>query len=87
MPALKAAREAARMGDNVDFLLQHDVEELLKRPLDEVRADLGIFKPAVYDSIPDAEKHSVLRPKVTETQTEREKAKGRDQEKGLAQAA
>ncbi len=76
MPALKAAREAARMGDNVDFLLQHDVEELLKRPLDEVRAELGIFKPAVYDAIPYAEKHSVLRPKVTATQTEREQAKG-----------
>lgn len=81
MPALKAAREAARMGDNVDFLLQHDVEELLKRPLDEVRAELGIFKPSVYDAIPYDVKHSVLRPKVTATQAEREQAKG------LAQAA
>ncbi|MFZ5618092.1 MAG: Coq4 family protein [Pseudomonadota bacterium] len=81
MPALKAARQAAAMGDNVDFLLQHDVEELLKRPLGEVRAELGIFKPSVYDVIPYAEKHSVLRPKVKETQTEREQAKG------LAQAA
>jgi ubiquinone biosynthesis protein COQ4 len=81
MPALKAAREAARLGDNVDFLLQHDVEALLQRPLDEVRAELGFFKPSVYDAIPDDAKHSVLRPKVKETQSERE------QGKGLAQAA
>lgn len=75
MPALKAAREAARMGDGVDFLLQHDVEALLKRPLAELRAELGFFAPAVYDAIPYADKHSVLRPKVRETQTEREAAK------------
>ncbi|MEK7266347.1 MAG: Coq4 family protein [Pseudomonadota bacterium] len=81
MPALKAAREAARMGDRVDFLLQHDVEALLKRPLADVRADLGFIEPAVYNAIPYAEKHSVLRPKVAGTQTEREQAKG------LAQAA
>ncbi len=87
MPALKAAREAARMGDNVDFLLQHDVEDLLKRPLDEVRAELGIFKPAIYDAIPDDVKHSVLRPKMKATQSEREQAKGRGEDKGLAQAA
>ena len=81
MPALNAAREAARMGDNVDFLLQHDVEELLKRPLAEIRAELGFIKPAVYDAVPYAEKHAVLQPKVKATQTEREQAKG------LAQAA
>ncbi len=81
MPALKAARQAAVMGDNVDFLLQHDVEALLKRPLDEVRAELGFFKPSVYDAIPYDVKQSVLRPKVKETQSERE------QGKGLAQAA
>jgi len=81
MPALKAAREAARMGEGVDFLLQHDVEALLKRPLGEVRAELGFIEPAVYNSIPGDVKHSVLRPKVKATQTEREQAKG------LAQAA
>lgn len=81
MPALKAAREAARMGDKVDFLLQHDVNELLKRPLADVRAELGFIEPAIYNAIPYAEKHAVLRPKVKETQSEREQAKG------LAQAA
>lgn len=81
MPALKAAREAARMGDNVDFLLQHDVEELLKRPLVEIRAELGFIEPAVYNAVPYAEKHAVLQPKVKATQSQREQAKG------LAQAA
>ena len=81
MPALKAAREAALMGDRVEFLLRHDVEALLARPLAEIRAELGFIRPAVYDAIPYAEKHSVLRPKVKATQTEREQAKG------LAQAA
>jgi ubiquinone biosynthesis protein COQ4 len=75
-PALKAAREARRMGDNVDFLLQHDVEAMLEQPLDEVRKRLGIFKPEVYNAIPFDVKHSVLRPKVKKTQTEREEGRG-----------
>ncbi len=81
MPALKAAREAARMGDSVDFLLQHDVAELLRRPLAEVRAELGFIEPKVYNAIPYTEKHAVLRPKVKQTQSQREQAKG------LAEAA
>lgn len=81
MPALKAVRQAAIMGDTVDFLLQHDVDALLVRPLEDVRAELGVFKPSVYDAIPYDMKHSVLRPKVKATQSERE------QGKGLAQAA
>lgn len=81
MPALAATREAARMGEAVDFILKNDVEAMLVRPLTEVRRDLGIFEPAVYNAIPAAVKHSVLRPKVNATQTEREQAKG------LAQAA
>lgn len=76
MPALAAAREAARMGKNVDFILKHDIEALLPRPLAEVRAELGIFTPEIYNAIPYAEKHGVLRPKVKGTQTEREQVKG-----------
>ncbi len=74
-PALKAAAEARRMGDRVDFLLQHDVGAMLEAPLAEVRRRLGIFKPEVYDSIPYDVKHAVLRPKVKKTQTEREGAR------------
>jgi ubiquinone biosynthesis protein COQ4 len=80
-PALKAAAEARRMGDNVDFLLQHDVEAMLEEPLADVRKRLGILKPEIYDAIPHAVKHSVLRPKVKKTQTERE------EERGVPQAA
>lgn len=80
-PALKAAAEARRMGDAVDFLLQHDVEAMLEEPIADVRKRLGIFKPEIYDAIPYAVKHSVLRPKVKKTQTERE------EERGLPQAA
>jgi ubiquinone biosynthesis protein COQ4 len=75
-PALKAAAEARRMGDNVDFLLQHDVEAMLEEPLAAVRKRLGIFKPEIYDAIPDDVKHAVLRPKVKKTQTEREEGRG-----------
>jgi len=81
MPVLKAARQAAEMGEKVDFLLKEDVENLLARPLEEVRADLGFIEPTIYNAIPYTEKYSVLRPKVKATQTERE------QSKGLAQAA
>jgi ubiquinone biosynthesis protein COQ4 len=76
MPALAAAREAARMGESVDFLLQHDVKAMLERPLADVRRDLGIFKPEIYDAIPAEVKHSVLRPKMKTTQTEREEGRG-----------
>lgn len=74
-PALKAAAEARRMGDAVDFLLQHDVEAMLEEPLADVRQRLGIFAPEVYNSIPHDVKHSVLRPKVKTTQTEREEGR------------
>ncbi len=80
-PALKAAAEARRMGEAVDFLLQHDVEAMLEQPLADMRARLGVFKPETYDAIPHAVKHSVLRPKVKKTQTERE------DERGVPQAA
>ncbi|MDZ7626945.1 MAG: Coq4 family protein [Parvularculaceae bacterium] len=76
MPALAAAREAARMGESVDFLLQHDVEAMLERPLAEVRREFGFFRPEIYHSIPDAVKQAVLRPKMKTTQTEREVGRG-----------
>ena len=78
-PALKAAAEARRMGEAVDFLLQHDVEAMLDQPLADLRARLGIFKPEIYAAIPQAEKNAVLRPKVKSTQTEREEGRGAPQ--------
>jgi len=81
MPVLKALKEARRMGDAVDFLLREDIEAMLETPLEEVRRRLGIFTPAVYDSVPPAVRRSVLRPKVKKTQSERE------QDRGVPQAA
>ncbi len=81
MPVMAATREAARMGDAVDFLFSEDVEAMLELRLADVRKRLGIFKPEIYDAIPLAEKQSVLRPKVQKTQTERE------QDRGVAQPA
>jgi len=71
-PIWRAANEGRRMGEGVDFLLGHDVEALLVRPLDDVRRDLGFIEPAAYNSIPDDVKQNLLKPKVRDTQSERE---------------
>ncbi len=79
VPVMKAARQAAKMGEGADFVLGHDVEALLPLPLDEVRARLNIIEPTVYNAIPYDVKHALLRPKMTQTQTERERAKAAPQ--------
>lgn len=73
LPIFEAARQAHQMGVGVDFLPQHDVEALLPRPLAEVREALGFIEPTIYRSIPLAERHALLRPKLKSTQTERER--------------
>jgi ubiquinone biosynthesis protein COQ4 len=72
LPIFEAARQAHAMGRGVDFLLQHDVEALLPRPLADVRRDLGFIEPTIYASIPLDVRHALLRPKLKSTQTERE---------------
>jgi ubiquinone biosynthesis protein COQ4 len=64
VPILKAIDEGFRMGRAVDYVLQNDVEALLRRPLAEIRADLGFIEPVIYKSIPDAVKRALLQPKV-----------------------
>lgn len=73
-PIFKAMKEARRMGDGVDLILQHDIEALLPLPLDEVRRRLNIITPTVYQSVPEEVKRSLLKPKIRQTQSEREKA-------------
>jgi ubiquinone biosynthesis protein COQ4 len=73
-PILGAMKEARRMGEGVDFLLQHDIEALLPLPLAEVRRRLNFITPTVYQGVPEEVKRSLLKPKVTKTQSEREKA-------------
>ncbi len=81
MPVLKSLKEARRMGKAVDFLVKEDIGAMLETPLVDVRKRLGIFTPTVYNSVPQSEKSSVLRPKVKRTQSERE------QDRGIPQAA
>jgi ubiquinone biosynthesis protein COQ4 len=74
VPVLRAVEEAKRMGAGVDFLLGRDIEALLPRPLEEVRAELGFIRPEIYRSIPDDVKAMILKPKISRTQAEREHA-------------
>ncbi|PQA88624.1 Coq4 family protein [Hyphococcus luteus] len=74
VPTIKALREAGRNAKKTEWILAHDVEELLALPLAEARARLNIAEPAVYNAIPADVRYGLLKPKVEQTQTEREKA-------------
>lgn len=74
-PFWRAIGEAARMGKRAEWVLAFDVEELLKLPLDEARRRLNIIEPRIYRSIPEAVKRDLLKPKITETQAQRERAR------------
>lgn len=71
-PLMKAVAEGDRMGRGVDFLLQHDVAELLPLQLAEVRRQLNFIEPAVYKSVPAHVRNSLLKPRVQQTQAQRE---------------
>ena len=64
--------EAKRDARETNWVLEYDVEELLAMPLAEARRVLNIKEPAVYNSVPDEIKDNLLKPKVNETQAERE---------------
>ena len=70
VPILKALGEGFRMGRGVNYVLQHDVEVLLRRPLQDVRAELGFIEPVVYNSIPDGVKRALLQPKAKAVATD-----------------
>ncbi len=72
-PLMKAVAEGARIGRNAKWILEQDVEELLKLPLDEARRRLNMARPEIYHSVPDEIKWSLLKPKVSRTQAERER--------------
>lgn len=73
-PILKAAREARRNARRAAWVSAFDVEELLALPLNEARRRLNIGEPAVYNAVPEAIRQSLLKPKVKQTQAEREAA-------------
>ncbi len=72
LPLMKAVAEGRRMGRGVDFLLQHDVADLLPLPLEEVRRRLNFIEPIIYKSVPADIRNSLLKPRVQQTQAERE---------------
>ncbi|HXI88135.1 MAG TPA: Coq4 family protein, partial [Parvularculaceae bacterium] len=71
-PIWRVANEARRIGENAEWILGVDVEELLPLPLGEARRRLKIGEPVVYKSIPDEVKRTIMKPEVVETQAERE---------------
>ena len=73
-PIQKALAEARRNASAAEWVLEHDVEELLAMPLADARARLKIGEPKIYNAIPDDIKRTLLKPKVAETQAERERA-------------
>lgn len=84
VPTIKALKEAGRNARKTEWILEHDIEELLALPLGEARARLKIARPETYDAIPADMKYSLLKPKVQQTQTERERA---DRERSALQSA
>ncbi|WP_411819479.1 Coq4 family protein [Hyphococcus formosus] len=74
-PIQKALAEAKRNARRSEWVLGYDVEALLPLPLAEARAKLGIGEPKIYNAIPDEIKRNLLKPKVTQTQTERERGR------------
>ncbi len=74
LPLWKAANEGRRMGQDAEWILGQDIEKLLPLPLDEVRRRLNMLTPVVYKSIPIDAKTTILKPKIKETQAERERA-------------
>ncbi|MEM9494955.1 MAG: Coq4 family protein [Pseudomonadota bacterium] len=71
-PLLKAALEARRMSRGAAWLPGFDVEELLPMQLADVRRLLNVTEPEAYLAVPEALREQLLKPKVKQTQTERE---------------
>ncbi len=53
-PGGKLIREGYRRGRRANRLVEQDWEELFERPIDEVREELGVGPPPVYDQIRSA---------------------------------
>ncbi len=60
---ISALIEAWRNAKKSNWILEFDVEELLKTPLSEARERLGLGPTPVYESVPDEIKRSLLQPK------------------------
>jgi len=70
MPASKIRqilREARHNSQDARWIMGFDVESLLTRPLKEVRQDLGIKPPKIYQALDDEIKFGLLQPKAAVT--------------------
>jgi ubiquinone biosynthesis protein COQ4 len=77
-PFWRAISEGERIGRDAEWLLEHDVEELLPLPLAEARRRLNIAEPVIYNAIPEDIKETLLKPKVELTQAERERTRAQN---------
>ena len=68
----KSLAEAKRNARQSKWVLEYDVEELLAMPLAEARRVLNIKEPVIYNAVPDEIKDGLLKPKIKQTQAERE---------------
>ena len=67
-PVMKAVREGFRIGREAKWFLGEDIEALLRRPLEEVRATLNIKPPVIYQSIPREVLDRIGKPEEAEPQ-------------------
>ena len=74
MKTLSAMKEAKAMGEKSSWLPAEDIEIMLAQPLEAVRDRLGLIEPVIYKSIPLEQKSTLLKPRVEQTQTQREQA-------------
>lgn len=74
-PIWRAIDQGVEMGEAAEWLMGQDILELLKLPLDEVRRKLNIIQPSVYNAVPQEIKDNLLKPRIKQTQAEREGGK------------
>ena len=60
LPILRAVAQGFHMGRAIAWLPAQDIAALLPLSLEEVRAQVQLFSPSVYDAVPDQEKRSLL---------------------------
>ena len=74
-PIWRAIDQGVEMGKSSEWLMGQDVIALLRLPLEEVRRKLKIIEPTIYNSVPQEIKDNLLKPRVEQTQAQRESGK------------
>ncbi|MEM8936370.1 MAG: Coq4 family protein [Pseudomonadota bacterium] len=74
-PIRQAISEGAKRGQHAVWFPGLDIEAMLPKPLEAVRAELNLTAPVIYNSVPADIRAGLLKPKLRQTQTERESGK------------